>query len=61
MRYSVITFDRKIFRTLKGEYSNVTISDYVSIIFIDHNRFEVADEFIMPTEGESNFTESVLT
>lgn len=61
MRYSAVIFDRKIFRTLKGVYSNVTVTDYISIILIDDNRQTIADEFIMPTKGESNFTESILT
>lgn len=61
MRYSAVISDRKIFRTLKGVYSNVTVTDYISIILIDDNRQTIADEFIMPTKGESNFTKSILT
>lgn len=61
MRYSAVISDRKIFRTLKGVYSNVTVTDYISIILIDDNRQTIADEFIMPTKDESNFTKSILT
>lgn len=61
MRYSAVISDRKIFKTLKGVYGNVTVDDYISVILIDDKRQVVADEFIMPTKGESNFTESILT
>ena len=61
MRYSAVISDRKVFKTLKGAYANVTVDDYISVILIDEKRQVIADEFIMPTEGESNFTESILT
>lgn len=61
MRYSAVISDRKIFKTLKGVYGNVTVDDYISVILIDEKRQVVADEFIMPTKGESNFTKSILT
>ena len=37
MRYSVVVFDRKVFRTMKEAYQHVTIDDYISIILIDQN------------------------
>ena len=61
MRYSAVISDRKVFKTLKGVYGNVTVDDYISVILIDDKRQAIADEFIMPTKGESNFTESILT
>lgn len=60
MRYSVVVSDRKVFKTLKGVYGNVTVDNYISVILIDKKRQVVADEFIMSTKGESNFTESIL-
>lgn len=61
MRYSAVISDRKVFKTLKGVYGNVTVDDYISVVLIDEKRQVIADEFIMPTKGESNFTESILT
>ena len=61
MKYSAVISDRKVFKTLKGVYGNVTVDDYISVILIDDKRQAIADEFIMPTKGESNFTESILT
>lgn len=61
MKYSAVISDRKVFKTLKGVYGNVTVDDYISVILINDKRQAIADEFIMPTKGESNFTESILT
>lgn len=61
MRYSAVISDRKVFKILKGVYANVTVHDYISVILIDVKRQVIADEFIMQTKGESNFTESILT
>ena len=61
MRYSAVISDRKVFKTLRGVYCNVTVDNYISVILIDDKRQAIADEFIMPTKGESNFTESILT
>ena len=61
MRYSAVISDRKVFKTLRGVYGNVTVDNYISVILIDDKRQVIADEFIMPTKGESNFTESILT
>ena len=61
MRYSAVISDRKVFKTLRKVYCNVTVDNYISVILIDDKRQAIADEFIMPTKGESNFTESILT
>ena len=61
MRYSVVTTDRKVFRTLKEVYQHVTVDDYISIILIDNKRQAVADEFIMPSRNTQDDVKSIFT
>lgn len=60
LRYSVITFDRKVFKSLKEVYKNVTVDDYISVILLDDKRFEVADEFIMPRRNTQDNVKSIF-
>ena len=60
MRYSVVVFDRKIFKTLKGVYQDVQVDDYISTILIDSKRFAVANEFIMPRRNAQDNVQSIF-
>lgn len=60
MRYSAVVSDRKIFKTLKGAYQDVTVDDYISVILIDEKRQVVADEFIMPRKKTQDDIQSIF-
>lgn len=60
MRYSAVISDRKIFKTLKGVYQDVTVDDYISVILIDMKRQVIADEFIMPRKKTQDDIQSIF-
>lgn len=60
-RYSLVTFDRKVFKTMKGVYQDVPVDDYISTILIDNKRLVVADEFIMPRRNAQDNSKSIFT
>ena len=60
MRYSVVVFDRKVFKALKGVYQDVHVDDYISVILIDNKRQAVTDEFIIPRRNTQDNVKSIF-